>query len=149
MVEKIEREKKQEQHLFYTSLKYTKTGDVMVNVIKKMAEVMALAIDEVLKSAKKKKLISSIPSTPKEKTELMKSIFKKDKEIIEMLDFYEIARKVENYKRVAEGEFRKGVRLKLFINDEVLTIDVEKLTEIQKKFEGFIEAMEKFIRAKS
>ena len=148
MIEKIEREKKQEQHLFYTSLKYTKTGDMMVNVIKKIAEVMEFVMDKVLQKAKRKKLINSIPSTPKEKTDLMKKIFKKDEEIIKMIEFYEIARNVENYKRVSEGEFRKSVKLKLFINDEVLTIDTAKLTEIQKRFENFISVMEKFLLEK-
>lgn len=148
-LKKIQLEKKQEQHLFYTSLKYTKTGDLMVNVIKKMNETLEMTINAVLEKAKKKKLINgTIPKTPIEKISLMKKLFKKEKVLLDMLKFYEKMRNIDEYKKIAEGEFRKGVVLKIFINDEVLRLDVAKLTEIQKNFEETMKILENFLLQK-
>jgi len=145
---KIEREKKQEQHLFYTSLKYTKTGDLMANLLKKMAETIKVSMEVALQQAKKKKLIASVPKTPKEQVEALKKIFKKEKIVSETLELYEIIRNIEKYKRITESEFRKGITLKLFLDEKIMTINMQKLDEIQKMFEEFLKIIEKFLRTK-
>ncbi|MEM1535004.1 MAG: hypothetical protein QW199_02075 [Candidatus Pacearchaeota archaeon] len=147
-LKKLEREKREEQHLFYTSLKYTKTGELMVSVIKKMVEVVALSLQIALEHAKKKKLIKVVPKTPLEQLELAKKIFKKEKAIIDFLGFYETMRNIDKYKKVTESEFRKGLTMKIFVNNEVITLDMTKFSEVQNKFENFMKAIENFIRAK-
>ncbi len=147
-LKRIEREKKQEQHLFYTSLKYTKTGDLIVNLLKKMAETISISLEAALQHAKKKKLITNVPKTPMEQIEVARKLFKREKIIIEMLDFYEIIRNIDKYKRITESEFRKGITLKIFLNKEIMSINMQKLEEIQKMFESFLDSIKKFLRTK-
>ncbi|MEM4318691.1 MAG: hypothetical protein QW244_01625 [Candidatus Pacearchaeota archaeon] len=147
-LKKIEREKRQEQHLFYTSFKYTKTGELIVSVMKKMVDVTKLSIELALQHAKKRKLITVVPKTPLEQLDAIRKIFKKDKEVIEFLEFYEIIRNIDKYKKITEKEFRKGITLKIFINEEVLTVNMQKFEEIQKNFENFIKVIENFLLTK-
>ena len=61
-MEEIIQEKISADHLLYVSLKYTKTCDVILNLILRWRKMIETAIDELLKHAKKKKKISSIPT---------------------------------------------------------------------------------------
>ena len=80
-MEDIIQEKISADHLLYVSLKYTKTCDVIVNLIFRWRVMIDRSIDEILKHAKKKKKISSVPSNPTKKIEYVRKIFKKDKNL--------------------------------------------------------------------
>ncbi|KKL97302.1 hypothetical protein LCGC14_1835810, partial [marine sediment metagenome] len=58
-MEDIIKEKISADHLLYVSLKYTKTCDVIINLIIRWRTMIDRVIDEILKHAKKKKKISS------------------------------------------------------------------------------------------
>ena len=147
MLKKIEKERKRAEHLFYTSLKYTKTADVMVNLMKRWASTIEETIEASLKHAKKKKLIKEIPKVPKAKIIVMKKIIKEDV-VKKMMDLYEIFRNINKYRKVAEHEFRKNVSLKLIKDNQVIKIDLTKLEEWEKIFEDYIKIVTKFLRSK-
>ena len=56
-LERIIKEKISANHLLYVSMKYTKTCDVIINIIKRWKVMMDHAFDGLLEKAKKKKLI--------------------------------------------------------------------------------------------
>ena len=56
-LEKIIKEKISADHLLYVSMKYTKTCDVMINLLKRWKIMMDYAFEAILEQAKKKKLI--------------------------------------------------------------------------------------------
>jgi hypothetical protein len=148
MLKKIEREKKMAQHLFYTSLKYTKTTDLMISIMKRWASTIEETINACLAVAKKKKLISDIPSLPKLKIETMKKLFKKEEIVQKMLELYEIFRNVDSYEKIRENEFRKNVVLKLAKEGINIKIDLSTLEEWEKIFEEYIKIVEKFLLSK-
>ena len=78
-MEDIIQEKISADHLLYVSLKYTKTCDVILNLILRWRRMIETSIDELLKHAKKKKKISAIPLNPAKKIEGIRKLFKKDK----------------------------------------------------------------------
>ena len=94
-MEEIIQEKISADHLLYVSLKYTKTCDVIKNLILRWRKMIETAIEEILKHAKKKKKISSISSNPLGKIEEIKKLFKKDKNFLEVLEMYEMFRKID------------------------------------------------------
>ena len=144
-MEDIIKEKISADHLLYVSLKYTKTCDVIINLIIRWDMMIEKVIDELLKHAKKKKKITSIPGNPVKKIEETRKIFKKDKNVQEVLDMYEMFRKIEELKKERTGEFRKNVTLKVFYRGEEININLDMLKIYAEILEKFISNMNQFL----
>lgn len=144
-MEDIIQEKISADHLLYVSLKYTKTCDVMVNLIFRWKKMIDTSIEAILNHAKKKKKISSIPTNPLGKIEAMRKLFKKDKNFQEVLDMYEMFRKIEGLRKERIGEFRKNVTLRVFYQGKEININLEQLKEYADKLEKFISTTKQFL----
>jgi len=147
-MEEIIQEKISADHLLYVSLKYTKTCDVIKNLILRWRKMIETSIEEILKHAKKKKKIKSISSNPLGKIEEVKKIFKKDKNFLEVLGMYEMFRKIDELKTERIGEFRKNVALKIFYQGKEINVDLEKLKDYAEKLEKFISTTKQFLTSK-
>ena len=139
-LEKIMKEKISSDHLLYVSMKYTKTCDVMINLLKRWKIMMDYSFDGLLEKAKKKKLkkVKKIPTAPKLKVDLIKVVFKKNPEIIEAVKEYEMFKLIEVLKKTKAGEFRKWVCLTVIYKGEEIRVDLEKLKEYAEIIERFI-----------
>ncbi|MFH1325827.1 MAG: hypothetical protein ABIH49_03625 [archaeon] len=144
-MEEIIQEKISADHLLYVSLKYTKTCDVILNLILRWRKMIETALDEILKHAKKRKRIPTIPSNPTTKIETIKKLFKKDRNFLEVIEMYEMFRKIEDLRKERIGEFRKNVTLKVFYRGEEIDINLEKLKIYADKLEKFISATKQFL----
>jgi len=144
-MEDIIQEKISADHLLYVSLKYTKTCDVIVNLILRWRKMIETSIDEILKHAKKKKKISSIPTNPAKKIEEVRKLFKKDKNFLKIIDTYEMFRKIEELRKERIGEFRKNVTLKVFYRGEEVNVNLEQLKIYAEELEKFISATKQFL----
>ena len=112
-MEKIIKEKISADHLLYVSLKYTKTCDVIKNLILRWTQMIETSLDAILTHAKKKKKIKEIPTNPIQKIALVKELFDKNKNFLEVIKMYEMLRKIEELRKERVGEFRKHVALKI------------------------------------
>lgn len=146
-MEEIIQEKISADHLLYVSLKYTKTCDVIVNLIIRWRKMIETSINEILKHAKKKKKISTIPTNPIGKIELIRTIFKKDTNFLEVIDMYEMFRKIEELRKERIGEFRKNVTLKVFYRGEEVSVNLEKLKIYAERLEKFITTTKLFLKS--
>lgn len=130
---------KRVDHLINVSLKYTKTVDVIRNTILRLLEACDLLIIEALDHKKKKKKIKEIPTTPKERADLLYKTFKKKKDIKPYLDFFHLLRriKISNYRK--QGEYRKNVAM-IVVDDKdtFLEINYETLKEFHMKTIDFV-----------
>tara|TARA_Y100000310_G_C20464120_1_gene706776 strand:+ start:494 stop:928 length:435 start_codon:yes stop_codon:yes gene_type:complete len=144
-MEKIIQQKISADHLLYVSLKYTKTTDVMLNLIARWRSMIEIALDSLLEKAKKKKLIKTIPEAPKMKIDKTREIYKKDPIIIETLDLYEFFKRVDNLEKTRENEFRKHVTLKVLDKGEWFSIDMDKLKEFSEILERFIDNLRQIL----
>ena len=144
-MEDIIQEKISADHLLYVSLKYTKTCDVIINLLLRWAKMIETSINKILEYAKKKKKISSIPSSPIEKIDRVKELLKKDKDFIEVVDMYEMFRKIRELKTERIGEFRKNVTLKVFYRGKEISINLEQLKIYAEKLEKFISTVKQFL----
>ena len=144
-MEEIIHEKISADHLLYVSLKYTKTCDVIVNLLLRWSKMIEMSIEAILKHAKKRKKISSIPSNPVGKRETIEKLFKKDKDFLEVIALNEMFKRVEELKKERIGEFRKNVTLKVFYKGEEININLEKLKEYADKLEKFISTTKQFL----
>ena len=138
-------EKISADHLLYVSLKYTKTCDVILNLIIRWRKMIETSIDAILVKAKKKKKISSVPLAPTKKIETMKKLFRRDKNFMKVLETYEMFKKIEDLKKERIGEFRKNVTLKVFYRGEEININLEKLRIYAEELEKFISTTKQFL----
>jgi len=144
-MERIIQEKISADHLLYVSLKYTKTCDVIMNLILRWRKMIETAIEEILKHAKKRKKISKIPANPIGQIEEIKKLFKKDPDFLKVIEMYEMFRKIEDLRRERIGEFRKNVTLKVFYRGDEININLEKLKEYAEYLEKFISKTKQFL----
>jgi hypothetical protein len=147
-MEEIIQEKISADHLLYVSLKYTKTCDVIKNLILRWRKMIETAIEEILKHAKKRKKVSSISSNPLGKIEEIKKLFKKDKNFLDVLEMYEMFRKIDELRTERIGEFRKNVALRIFYQGKEINVDLEKLKDYAEKLEKFISTTKQFLLSK-
>lgn len=144
-MEEIIQEKISADHLLYVSLKYTKTCDVIQNLIVRWRKMIDTSIDKLLEQAKKKKKISTIPTNPMGKIEAIRKLFKKEKDFLDVIEMYEMFRKIETLRKERIGEFRKNVNLKVFYQGKEININLEQLKIYADKLEKFISITKQFL----
>ena len=137
-MERIIQEKTSADHLLYVSLKYTKTTEVMLNLIERWKSLIEVAIEKLLEEAKKKKTIATIPEAPRLKLNKIREIYKKNPAVIKTMDLLEFFKRIKNAEKIRENEFRKNVTLKVLDKGEWVNIDMEKLKEYNETIDKFI-----------
>jgi hypothetical protein len=140
-MERIIKEKISADHLLYVSLKYTKTGDIIINLLLRWKNMIDLAMDLLVEEAQKKKKWKAVPDAPRAKLVQLKKIYEKDELISKVLELYELFRDLEGCEKVRENEFRKGVNLKVKYKGEVIDINMDKLKEYADLLERFISSL--------
>jgi len=144
-LEKIIKEKISADHLMYVSMKYTKTCDVMINLLKRWKIMVDHSIDAMLEKAKKKKMLKKIPTAPKLKVDLIKEVFKDEPDVMDTIKEYEMFKLIDVLKKEKAGEFRKGVCLTVTYKGEEILVNLDKLKEYAEILERFINYTKVFL----
>lgn len=137
-MEQIIKEKISADHLLYVSLKYTKTCDVIINLLERWKNMIDISIELLVEKAKKQKKWKSVPDAPRAKLIQLKKIYANDKIIKETFELYELFRDLNQLEKVRENEFRKGVNLKVNYKEKTININLDKLKEYSTLLEKFI-----------
>jgi len=137
-MEAIIKEKISADHLLYVSLKYTKTCDVIINLLSRWKNMIEQGIDRLIAKAKKDKKWKPVPDAPRAKLIQLKSIYAKIPEITETLALYELFRDIDKIEKIRENEFRKGVNLKVTYKDKIINVNLNQLKEYAATLERFI-----------
>ena len=138
MIEEIIKEKTSADHLMYVSLKYTKTCDVILNLLARWKSLIELSFDAILNNKVENGKIPAMPTNPKQRIEFMRKYFKKNEVVQDVIPLYIFFKRVPDLKKTREGEFRKNVNLKVFEASKVTEINMEKLGEYYEIVEKFI-----------
>ena len=140
-MEQIIKEKISADHLLYVSLKYTKTCDVIINLLLRWKIMIELRMDALVEKAKKQKKWKAVPDAPRAKLVQLKQIYSSDPLISEVLKLYELFRDIESLEKVRENEFRKGVNLKVTYRGQLININLDMLKEYSAILERFISSL--------
>jgi hypothetical protein len=140
-MEEIIKEKISADHLMYVSLKYTKTCDVIINLLSRWKNMIDRGMDKLIEKAKKEKKWQPIPDAPRAKQIQLKKIYANKPEIAKALELYELFRDIDKLDKVRENEFRKGVNLRVNYKGETININLDKLKEYAAILEKFISAL--------
>jgi len=137
-MEDIIKEKISADHLLYVSLKYTKTCDVIINLLSRWKNMIDRGMDRLVEKAKKDKKWKPIPDAPRAKLIQLQKIYVKDEIVTETLAIYELFRDIDKLNKVRESEFRKGVNLRVNYKGEEVSINLLKLKDYSEILERFI-----------
>ncbi len=140
-MEHIIKEKISADHLLYVSLKYTKTCDVIINLLLRWKTMIELGMDVLVEKAKKQKKWKAVPDAPRAKLIQLKKLYDNDSVIKETLELYELFRDIEKLEKIRENEFRKGVNLRVNYKGQEININLDKLKEYADVLERFISAL--------
>ena len=139
MIDSIIKEKISADHLLYVSLKYTKTCDVIINLLLRWKIMIDMAVDHLVENLKKKKKWKPVPDAPRARVVQLKRIYAETPEIVDALELYEFFRDIEKLEKTRENEFRKGVNLKVLnYKGEQINVNLDKLKEYSDILERFI-----------
>lgn len=146
MWQQIEKERRVAEHLFYVSLKYTKTCDVILNLIARWQGMVEECVNALLEKAKKKRIIKTIPVAPRAKVNLLLDVLRKERIVTDTLNLLLFFKRIPKLEHVREAEFRKNVALKVVDEGRAISIDMEKLKEWQELLERFLSFVKHFIK---
>ncbi len=144
-LENVWQELKRVEHLFWVSLKYTRTVDVIRNTVQRLINLFDFGLDAILNHAKEKKMIKEVIKNPGLKCDLLKKTFPDNEELMEYVDLYLKLRKILNAKKYTKREeYRRHVTMTVIIDGETVDVHIDLLREYYetgKKFFSFVSAM--------
>jgi len=138
---------KRAEHLFYVSLKYTRTVDVMRSLIERLISTFDCGMLSLLEYAKKKKKIKEIPSSPVLKCEVLGKTFK-DLNIQNNIDRYLLFRKLMRAPYTKREEYRRHVTMTSQVDDEEIETNIDTLKEDYDRTMDFLILVKDTIRSK-
>ena len=138
MISEIIKEKTSADHLLYVSLKYTKTCDIILNLIERWRSMLEMSFDALLERALEQGKIPAAPNSPKQRIEFMRKVFKKSQAIQDVIPIYLFFKRIPLLEKSRESEFRKNVHLRVIDGGEEVIINVDKLQEYAEVLEKFI-----------
>jgi hypothetical protein len=139
---KAKDELKRVDHLIYVSLKYTRTVDVLKNVIDRLVNAFDFMILSLLRRAKDKKKLDKIPTAPIEMCDVAKEIYASDRTILDIIDFYLLLRKITKADYESENEYRRHVTMKANVDERIVNVNIDEVTEYYKKAKDFVSYIE-------
>ncbi|MEA3514179.1 MAG: hypothetical protein U9R34_01770 [Nanoarchaeota archaeon] len=142
LFEEAASEFKRADHLFYVSLKYSRTGDVIMSLIDRLISCIDKSMDVLFKF----KEIKEIPPAPLPRANLIKQNFAEDKLIIKTMDLFFTMRKMIRSEKEASNEFRRTLKVTIEMPDEdepfILDIDTAQIYyDLVKKYLQHIKEM--------
>ena len=140
-------ELKRVEHLFWVSLKYTRTVDVIKHVIDRLINCIGFGLEAILKYAKEKKLVTSIPANAGLRCDLLRKTFPDNAELIDYINFYLRLRKLSKAEYTKREEFRRHVTMIATIDKgEIVEVSIDVLKEYYEKIRVFVTFVRKLIK---
>jgi len=140
-------ELKRVDHLFYVSLKYTRTADMMKHMVDRLINVFTFGVESLLKYAKEKKKINEIPSNPVMSSKLLTQLFT-DEEVVSYMNLYLKLRKITRADYSKREEYRRHVTMTCTIDNQVVEVNIDSLKEDYETAKNFVNYVERIIEEK-
>jgi len=124
-IENAVEELKRVDHSIFVSLKYTRTVDILINILIRMVDCYENLFMALLKYALENKMITDIPTTPKERVLLLKQVFK-EQEVHDNVDLYLLLKAMLKSNYSKENEYRRHVAMRAIIagREEIININI-------------------------
>jgi hypothetical protein len=136
---------KRVDHLFYVSLKYTRTADMMKHTLERIISTFTYGIESLLKQAKEEKKIEDIPENNALRCKLAMETFN-DPELNDFINFYMKLRKINRAEYTKREEFRRHVTMTLTIDTgEVIEVNIDELKGYYDRAKEFVKYVRRIV----
>ena len=142
-LEEAREELKRADHIIYVSLKYTRTVDVIKNLIERLISCLDFIIDRLLDHAVETKLIPERPLNGGLKCNALRKAY--GEKFAEAISLYLHLRKVSRAEYKKSSEYRRHVTMTATTDEGVFMFDIDKSKELYLKVKQFVEDAEKFM----
>ena len=133
-------ELKRADHLIYVSLKYTRTVDVIKNIIERLILCFDSTFDYLVEYLKESKKIEELPQTRSKKIEVLKKYFQNSSEFNDFIEFYFTLRKIDQASFTRRQEFRRHVTMSAILDDKnIIEINIDSIHEYYLKAKAFVD----------
>ncbi len=139
-------ELKRVDHLIYVSLKYTRTVDVIINIVNRMIQGYDHIMEALLRWAKEQKKLDTIPIAPIERANLIKELYPDDADIKVNLDLYVLLRQMLKAQIHRESEYRRHVTMITYINGKKEILNIDIMTEYYLQQMALYEKVAKMVQ---
>jgi len=140
-------ELKRVDHQVYVSLKYTRTVDVLMNLIGRMIEGYDKMFEGLLHHALEQGRIGEIPTAPLIVGNTVKELY--PEEVVQQnVDLYFLLRKLHRSSPSKEQEFRRHVAMRTIIDGREEIVNIDIATEYYHRQREFLDYLYKTFNVK-
>lgn len=141
-------ELKRVDHLIFVSLKYTRTADVLKNVIERLVSAYDNMSVALLKYAEEQGKVDEISIAPIKRCEQINEAFSDDEKIIEMCEFNSRLRRLNKLDFGKENEYRRHVAMIFDLDGEEFKFNIDIATDYYKDSKEYVTYIEeKYLKA--
>lgn len=144
---KAREELKRADHLVFVSLKYTRTVDIIKNIIERLLNAYDFSIEALLRFAKENGKTREIPSVPLVRAEMVKKLYSEDSLIKTYMELYALLRKINKATFLRLREHRRHVTMVASLDEKDIEIDIDIISEYFRKTTEFADYIEKMTGA--
>lgn len=126
-------ELKRAEHLIYVSLKYTRTVDIIKSVIERLIATYEFSLAALIIKNKKE-----VPKAANPQIAMIRTIYSDNSFIQEIMDQYQLLRKLDKAKFKRSGEFRRNVTMTAIVDEKEIEVNIDLTTEFYKKTVEFM-----------
>ncbi|MBI2102977.1 hypothetical protein HYT55_04005 [Candidatus Woesearchaeota archaeon] len=130
-------ELKRLEHIIYVSLKYTRTGDVLINALNRLVGTFDMIMEAFLEKAREEGRLDALPKSPGLRVTKMRELYPEDKEISRYLEFYTFIRNLLKSPHLRRQEYRRHVGLIVELNHATAEINIDNLVNCEKFIHQF------------
>lgn len=138
-IEDAEEELKRVDHLIYVSLKYTRTVDVLKNVVDRLLSTFDAIMDVVLEKAVEQNKLAEVPAAPLQKCDELRKLYPNDEKIRDYMEFYTLLRKFKKCEFTSINEYRRHVAMIAHLDEGDVELSIDIITEYYKRAKRFLE----------
>ena len=131
-------ELKRADHSIFVSLKYTRTVDVIKNIIERLISTIDFGFEVLLIHAKEKKRIAEVPTIPRLRVENIKTLYANDVMVQNFVEFYQKLKKIDKAKFDRSQEYRRHVTMTAHLEEGPIEITIDIINDYFEKTKEFI-----------
>jgi len=140
-IEDARNELKRADHQIFVSLKYTRTADVLKNILERFVSCFDHVIEALLLRKEQLGEIFEIPPSPVAKVNEIRKIYQ-DEFLLRMMDRYITYRKLMKSSYRAINEYRRHVAMISNIDGQEVEVNIDNISEYYQEMKEFMKYIE-------
>ncbi len=138
-LEEAYEELKRVDHLIYVSLKYTRTTDVLKNVIDRMIATSECMMNAIAEHAKQTGKTKTFPIQPMMKCKELKKLYETEQDLNDFLEMYILLKTLSKAEYNSINEYRRHVTLIAQLDEGEYHVHIDRVTEFYKNLRRYMD----------